>query len=69
MAIRGTLPFPSREAGPSSVSNFSPPALRWPWQEKGLAPFWTTALAERLSAWRSLLGLYMGNAALTILQE
>eukprot|EP00961_Rhodomonas_salina_P132758 1787263-Rhodomonas_salina.1 len=69
MAILGTLLFPSREAGPSSASNFSPPALRWPWQEKGLAPFRTTTLTERLSAWRSLLGPYMGNAALTVLRE
>ena len=68
-ALTSATPLTRRQALPVARSNFSPPGVTWPWWEKGVPPFHTTALAQRLSAWEALLGPFLGRAARTILTE
>jgi hypothetical protein len=69
LAVAGSLPLGQREAPPASLSNFSPSGVTWPWQDKGLPDFHTTALAQRVQAWRRIFGPFLGSAAHTVLTE
>ena len=69
LAISGHLPLGQREAPPLPVSNFSPPGVAWPWNDKAVPDFHTTALAQRVGAWRRIFGPFLGSAAHSVLTE
>lgn len=67
--LLSSLGFASSIAATQQTSNFSHPSTIWPYWERCVPTFHTTALPQRVLAWKSLLGPFIGQAALAILTE
>jgi hypothetical protein len=67
--VSSTDPLATRPPTLTPSSNFLHPAIAWPWWDKGLPSFHATSLPQRLSAWKRILGPFLGPAALAILTD
>ena len=69
LALHSSAPLSRSSDPPPPTSNFSPPDVIWPYWDRGIPEFHASTLPRCISAWKSILGPFLGQAARTILES